>query len=224
MRRITIRVLEDRTRTTPSDQGFLKVRRLLLRNHYDDGTESAPYAYDVVDRTALDAVAMVLHADNPDNPRDPLVLMRTALRPPVGLRVGRDLPLPDTREHAQIWELPAGIIELGEHGVDGILRCAARETHEETGYHLDVTAFQMLGPPVFLTPGLCAEKVYFAQARIPDRDAVGHAALDGSPVEESATVEFWPLSVCLQRTRTGELEDAKTEVGLHRLAATLARA
>src|SRR5581483_5041032 len=52
-----IEIVEDRSATTPSDRGFLKVRRLRLRRR-TPGAEV--FAYDVVDRDALDAVVVAL--------------------------------------------------------------------------------------------------------------------------------------------------------------------
>ena len=86
--RVAIEIVADRTATSRADEGFLRVRRLSLRNRYDDGSHSAPYAYDCVERTAMDAVVIVLHTD------DGRVCLRSSIRPPVALRTGYALPAP----------------------------------------------------------------------------------------------------------------------------------
>ncbi len=217
-----IEIVDDRSSSVPSDGGFLKVRRLRLRTHYADGTSSEVFPYDVVDRKALDAVVMALYADREGAPGDPYVCIRSALRPPLALRRHRELVVPDPRPDVELWELPAGLIEDHEKGVEGVLACAARETHEETGFELPASEFTALGVPVFLSPGLCGEKIHIVCARVPDHRAKVHAAGDGV-LEARARVEWWPLSTCLERAAEGVIEDAKTELALHRLAARLAR-
>ncbi len=216
-----LEIVDDLGATTPSNRGFLKVRRLRLRAHYDDGRVTDPFPYDVVDRAALDAVCMVLWTDNPDAPHDPLVLVRTALRPPLLLRRARPMVVPDPRTELLLWELPAGLIEPDERGEAGVMDCAARETEEETGFALTPDAFRRLSVPVYLSPGLCAEKIHFVTAHIPDRGRVG-VATTSEVLEHSSECVWWPLSLCLQRCAEGVIEDAKTELGLLRFAAARA--
>lgn len=217
-----IEIVDDRSSSVPSDGGFLKVRRLQLRARYDDGTASEEFAYDVVDRKALDAVVMALFATRDEAPADPLVCVRSALRPPLALRRLRALVVPDPRPDVELWELPAGLIEEHEKGLAGVRACAARETHEETGFELPENAFETLGVPIYLTPGMCGEKVHVVCARVADPHAKVHAKEDGV-LEARAAVEWWPLSVCLARAAEGVIEDAKTELALHRLKARFTR-
>lgn len=217
-----IEIVDDRSSSVPSDGGFIQVRRLRLRSHYDDGAVSEEYPYDVVDRKALDAAVMVLYATRDEAPDDPLVCVRTALRPPLALRQTRALVVPDARADVELWEMPAGLIEAHEQGFDGVRACAARETLEETGFTLPASAFEALGVPVFLSPGLCGEKIHLLCARVPDPHAEVHAAGDGV-LEARARVVWWPLSQCLARAAEGVIEDAKTELALHRLKARIAR-
>jgi ADP-ribose pyrophosphatase len=217
-----IEIVDDRSSSVPSDGGFLKVRRLRLRTHYADGTSSEVFPYDVVDRKALDAVVMVLFALRDEAPGDPLVCVRSALRPPLALRRDRELVVPDPRPDVELWELPAGLIEAHEKGLDGVRACAARETHEETGFELPPNEFELLGVPVYLSPGMCGEKIHLVCARVPDPHAKVHAAGDGV-LEANATVAWWPLSTCFERAAEGVIEDAKTELALHRFKARLAR-
>jgi ADP-ribose pyrophosphatase len=217
-----IEIIDDRSSSIPSDGGFLKVRRLRLRSHYADGSVSEVYPYDVVDRKALDAVVVVLFAIRADAPTDPFVCVRSALRPPLALRGERDLVVPDPRSDVELWEMPAGLIEAHEKGFDGVRACASRETLEETGFEVAASEFELLGVPVFLSPGMCGEKIHIACARVADHRAAVNPAGDGV-LEVGAIVEWWPLSVCFARASDGVIEDAKTELALHRFKARLAR-
>jgi ADP-ribose pyrophosphatase len=219
---VDIEIVEDRTAQTPSDKGYLKVRRLTLRTRYADGTTSEAYRYDAVDRAALDAVVVLMWSAREGDPRDPLVCVRSQLRPPLLLRRGRALVVPDPRADLSLWELPAGLIEESERGEEGVLECARRETEEETGFALPRSEFSRLGAPVFLSPGLCAEKIHFVRVRVPDPTLAVEAKGDGV-VEAGSTVAWWPLSECLARAADGALEDAKTELALRRLQAELGR-
>jgi ADP-ribose pyrophosphatase len=216
---IEVVILEDRTAESRCDRGFLRLRRLVLKNRYPDGSESKPYPYDLVERDAIDAVVVLLHADG-EGGGEPRVCIRSSLRPPLALRPGYRLPLP-SEGTAVIWEVPAGLVEAGEEGMDGLRRCAARETLEETGLEVEPSAFAPLGPPVYLTPGVIAEQVHFLTARV-DPSLRGVPTEDGSPVEENAVVRFVPLGDALAACADGRIADSKTELGLRRLAEALA--
>ncbi|MBL8682779.1 MAG: NUDIX hydrolase [Myxococcales bacterium] len=210
---VAIEVLDDRTDSVGSGGGFIKVRRYTVRTR-GAREEGQPFAYDVVDRTALDAVIMVLYATDGAASDDPLVCVRSALRPPVGLRSGRWLAAPET-QGAMLWELPAGLIEPSESH-DPVRETASRETREETGYAVDASAFETLGAPVFLTPGLCAEKIHFVCAEV-DRDAPREVT-STEAVERGAECVWISLREALALAAEGVLCDAKTELGLRRLS------
>lgn len=218
---IELEVIEDRSHATPSDVGFLRVRRLTLRTHYEDGTQSEPYRYDVVDRDALDAVVMLLHSAREGHARDPWVCLRTALRPPLHLRRTHPKPVPDAHESPVIWELPAGLIEAGETGTRAVLETAARETEEEVGYALPPEAFEPLGVPVYLSPGMCGEKIHVVHAEVDRSRPCRPTATE--VVEKASRVEWWTLEDALARADDGTLEDCKTELALRRFHARLAR-
>jgi len=57
---IALEVVEDFSSTARCDEGFLQIRRLRCRNRRSDGTHSAIYRVDVVDRPKLDAVAVLI--------------------------------------------------------------------------------------------------------------------------------------------------------------------
>ena len=209
---VAIDVVADRTAETKSDQGFLKVRRLVLRNRPPGGAEpSRDYPYDCVEREATDAVGIVLYARAPDR-----ICLRSAIRPPLTLRPGYALPLPASGRPT-LFEIPAGLVEPDERGEEGLRRCAARETMEEVGLEIADSAFFLLGAGVFLSPGLSAEKLYFVAAEA-DPDAASAPTLDGSPVEEGAVVRWVTIDDALEACRAGTLEDANTEVAIRRLA------
>jgi ADP-ribose pyrophosphatase len=214
--RIAIEVLTDHSAELRGDEGFLRLRRVTVRNQRPDGTHSRPYRYDLVERDAMDAVAIMLVA--PDgNGGAPRVCLRSALRPPLAFRPGYALPVAESAPHPVVWEVPAGLVEPEERGDAGLRACAARETLEETGLTVAASSFRPLGPPVVLSPGVLAEKVHFLVAEV-DPDAAGVPTEDGSPVEADAVLCFVPLDVALAAVRDGRVGDVKTEVALRRLA------
>lgn len=211
--RIDVAVLEDRTAGSRCEEGFLRIRRLLLENNYDDGTKSAPYAYDLVERDATDAVAIVLFAGRGRTAR---ICLRSALRPPMTFRHSYALPLPEEPGGGVLWEIPAGLVEADEHGEAGLAECAARETLEEVGLELSPAAFSPLGGPAGLSPGVIGEKIHFLVAEV-DPAECGRPTEDGSPVEERAEVHFVSLPDAMTALRQGLIGDLKTEVGIRRL-------
>lgn len=217
--RLKVEVLEDRTSQTPSDQGFISVRRLTVEARFEDGRKSEPFRYDVADRAAIDAVIIALTASDLGHDEEPFVCLRTAMRPPVALRARRALPRPEAPT-ALLWELPAGLIEVDQPG-DAVRETAARECREETGYTVPSDQFEMLGAPVFLSPGLCAEKIYFVHAWIDRED---HRDVTATEVVEQASEIAWvPLGRALALAESGVIQDCKTELALRRLKDRLAQ-
>lgn len=210
---IHVELVEDRTPEQPA--GFLRLRRRLLRNRYPDGSASAPYEYDSVDRRATDAVVLVLRTD------DDRVLLRTSLRPPLAYRGELAVPV-DPVVDPVLWELPAGLVEPEEQGEEGLLACCVRETLEETGYVLAPDAFKPLGAPIFLSPGVLAERLYYFTARVMESER-GIPTEDGTPVESGGTVRFFTIDEAIAACDAGQLGDVKSEVGLRRLAARASR-
>lgn len=208
--RVRVEVLEDRSATSRCDQGFLTLRRLTLRHHWADGEASAPYAYDVVERAALDAVAIVLVCDG-------RVCLRSSIRPPLAFRTEYTLPIPDPDASASLWEVPAGLVELEERGLEGLARCAARETLEEVGLVVAPEAFAPLGPAACLSPGVLGEKLHFLVADV-DASRRGTPLEDGSPTEARAEVRFVAIEDALAACRDGRIADLKTETAIRRVA------
>lgn len=201
------------TQRTP--QGFLRLRCRSLRRRLSDGTLSEPFKYDTVEREFLDAVVIVLFRRSAAGVE---VCLRSQLRVPLLFRDQQHVPDPGCTR-AVLWELPAGLIEPGESGFEGVAHRASLETHEETGYRVAAERFRPLGPPALPTPGLVAEKFHFVQAELRDSDLGEAPAGDGHALEEGATLQFVELSAALRAADAGQLPDLKTELGLRRFAA-----
>ena len=94
---------------------------------------------------------------------------------------------------------------------------AQRELHEETGFALPADCLKSMGMPTYPCPGVIAEKQYFFMVDLTNQ-VRGVMSLDGSPLEAVGQVIALPLQVALLALDEGLLQDAKTEVGLTRLA------
>jgi len=212
----TIEVVEDRTSASRCDEGFLKLARLRLRNHYSDGTTSDVYPCDVVSRPGSDAVVAVLY--EVDAERRVHVLLRENTRPPIWLRRQRRFEHPDPREYDSILEVVAGLIEDGDGPGDaGLARRAALEAREEVGISAEAGAFVPIGGETFASPGTSDEKVYFCAGavKLDEREA---PTGDGSVMEEAGGAVLRELGEAIEACRRGEIPDMKTELALLRLA------
>lgn len=191
------------------------MRRARLRLRYPDGTVSAPFVYDTIHREALDAVVIAAHFRDDGGRR--WVYLRTAVRPPVRQRPMASRPFPERPSLGQLWELPAGLVEPDECSPDGVRRCAARELREELGFVVAPEQLVALGPSTFPLPGAVGERHYFFEIEV-DPAARRTPAEDGSVLERRAIIAAVPLADALRLVAAGRLEDAKTELGLRRLA------
>ncbi len=195
--------------------GFLRLRRHRLSVTYPDGSVSAPFTYDDVDRQALDAVVLAVHYLDAQGRR--WVHLRSALRPPVCLRRPESGSRPGEADTGRLWELPAGLIEPHERGPGGAAAAAARELEEELGYRVEAERFQPLGVSTFPSPGVIGERHHYLHVEVRP-EARGQPSLDGSALEQGGLVASVPLDTALALCRAGAFEDAKTELGLRRLA------
>jgi len=178
--RIEVELVRELSR---SAEGFLQVREVELRNRYEDGVTSAPYRYFRVERSRLDAGAIVLYRKGKAGLE---LVLRAQLRPPLSFRSEYDVPLPETENSAVQWELPAGLIEPGERGLSGLQVRAAAETLEEVGVVIGPERSCTLGPAASLCPGVNAEKIHFVSAEILDTDEWRVADGDGHVLESQA--------------------------------------
>ncbi len=205
--KVELEVVADRTVRT-DDRGFLKVRSVDLVAVRPDGTRSARFPYDVLDRNAIDAAIMVAHHVQDGRVH---VYLRSAVRPPLALRP-RD-PMPPT-----MWEVPAGLIEPEERPA----AAAARELEEELGFRVREEEMIPLGPQAYPAPGFIGELHYYFHVRV-DPKTRREPAGDGSPLEHGARIESVPLEEALEACRRGEVPDAKTELTLRRLVEVLGK-
>ncbi len=207
--------IEGETAPPPSQRGFVYVRHLKMRATFADGTVSEPFSYDCADRSRMDAVVVVPHYRSDDG--QVMVVLRSALRPPVFARPEDVRPVTEKDSLGELWEVPAGLVEASERSERGLRECAARELFEETGLEVAVDAVEPLGPSTFPTPGLIGERHFFFHARVDPKKRVPPPE-DGSTLEHAAALVDVTLEEALAGCRAGEVEDAKTELALRRLA------
>jgi ADP-ribose pyrophosphatase len=205
------------------DGGFLAIRRVRLRNVRADGSRSAVYLCDFLVRPkGIDAVVVAVYTRAGDG--RVRVLVRDGLRIP--LHIGRpqaECPIPDRRPYLFFREVVAGIVETDDHGEAGVRTRAAIEVEEEAGLRVRAEDVRLLGAGTFPSPGAMAEKFWLAAVEVADPAAAGHAAGDGSPMEEGAASEWLELDAAIAACVSGDIEDAKTELALRRLRDELAR-
>jgi ADP-ribose pyrophosphatase len=171
----------------------------------------------MVSRARQDAVAVVVWGRGGSGIE---VVLRENLRPPVYLRRHKTFVQPDARTFTLLGEIVAGLLEPGDEGPTGIERRAAIEVREEVGWDVTPEDVQPLGGPMFASPGITDEKVFFRHVEV-DLACRSTPTGDGSVMEQAGRVLVVPLAEALRRCREGEMPDMKTEVGLARLAALL---
>jgi len=199
-----------------AEGGFLKMRRLRLRNRRADGTLSDGYVCDGIARPyGQDAVIVCVFARRTDGGID--VLVREGLRPTVYF--GRDATvavLPEPAPAMFLTELVAGILEVEDRGEPGLRTRAAHETLEEGGFAVEPARVVILGGGMLPSPGCLVEKFYFTAVEV---DPTTQVALDGdgSPMEEGARTRWLELDAAIAACVRGEITDLKTELGLRRL-------
>ena len=209
---IELELIED---LSPPDQnGFLRLVRRRYRAKYPDGTLSAPFLYDAVDRNSLDAVVIVAHFLTAGG--ELRVFLRSSVRPPLTLRDRARSTLEGERFDGLLWELPAGMIEHAELSPAGVPRAAQRELLEELGFDVTLAALQPLGHSMFPVPGFCAERQFYFEVAVNPHKRQ-EPGLDGSALEHFGVVIDLPLSEALDWCRRGIIEDSKTELALRRL-------
>ena len=195
---------------------YLRLRRVHLRNQYEDGTLSAPYFCELVDRPnhGTDAVVVGLWRRNPHS-QTIEVLLRKGLRP--ALRFGRAAAHLAGFAHAVDIHVVARIeaAEEEDRGIVGIRRRAVAEAWEEAGVRLQESDLEFLGQRTFPSPGMTPEAFFLVCAEVKQEPLPPTG--DGSPMEQGALVRWLPLEQALLLCERGEIEDAKTELLLHRL-------
>jgi len=183
--------------------GFVDIRRYVLRAERNGGA-SSPFQYDIAERKALDAAVIVPHAliDGATH-----VYLRSSVRPPLALRAYAPF------HSGSLWELPAGLIEVGEEPQ----RAAQRELNEEVGFDVPLASLLSLGGLSSPAPALIGEIHHYFHVNVTGLSRTEPAG-DGSPLEEGARILCIRLADALRACRAGEVLDAKTELALRRLA------
>jgi ADP-ribose pyrophosphatase len=102
---------------------------------------------------------------------------------------------------AELWEVPAGMIESGEPP----LETAKRELIEETGYRAE--RWRALWS-IFTTPGFCNERIHFFVA---EGLSEGAAAPED---DERFELRVWDVEAAWQLVERDEVRDAKTQIAL----------
>ncbi len=196
--------------------GFLKLRRLRMRNQRDDGSLSEQYCCDSMARPyGQDAVVVAVFARTA---RGVEVLLRDGLRPPITLaRSPAAAPLPEDPPGLFVTELVAGIIETTDRGEAGLRARAAAEVHEEAGFVVDPAHVMLLGAGMLASPGTLVEKEYFTAVEVDPATQQPLLAGDGSPMEEGATTRWMGLDAAIAACVAGDIVDMKTEACLRRL-------
>lgn len=208
-------VVEDFTSTGRCDEGFLHVRRLRVRNLRADGSHSAIYRVDVIDRPRLDAVAVLVWRRGADGLE---FLTRQNLRPAAWFRHDKVPTVPDGRSHLFCEEIVAGLLEDHDSGEAGLRQRAAAEVYEEAGFEVDATNLELLGPPFFVAPGILSEKIFLLAVDVTGLTARA-APGDGSPLEEGGALAWRTQSSLQAALADGTIQDAKTELALSRFLA-----
>jgi ADP-ribose pyrophosphatase len=214
--KVTLELIEDQTPQQPP--GFCRLVRQRLSAHAPGHPSSKSFVYDWVERRALDAVVVAAYYFDAD--RVPWVYLRSATRPPVALRDPSRLPRAEGIRDEGLWELTAGLIEDDEESLEGTVQCACRELEEELGFTVDAAQMVRLGPSTLPAPGVIGERHFFFQVEV-DPSQRKPPSLDGSALEQLGAIIAVTLTDALLACREGEVEDAKTELGLRRLAEVL---
>jgi ADP-ribose pyrophosphatase len=220
--RLSIVAYESFAEESFGGEGYLRVRRVHLRNVRADGSRSRPYFCELVDRPRHGTDAVVVALWHRDEHGQVQVLLRAGLRPAIAFGRPRErLPVPDAGPYLLFTEVVAGILEEEDRGEEGIKQRAAIEAWEEAGLRVPAEHFERLGGKVFPTPGMAPECFHLLHAKVDPRSAEPPAG-DGSPMEEGCVLRYVPLGEALRMCDRGEIEDAKTELILRRLQARLA--
>jgi 8-oxo-dGTP pyrophosphatase MutT (NUDIX family) len=147
------------------------------------------------------------------------VLLRRGIRMPIWYDGVEGVPPGAPELHA---ELVAGIIETRDAtGEAGVRQRAADEALEEAGIKVSAADVELIGPASFATPGLNAERFYFAACDVTNAGPPIVPEGDGSPFEEGATLDWIDLDRGIDDSMTGRLADVKTELALRRLREVL---
>lgn len=173
-------------------KSIFTVNLYMVRKEHDDGTLFGEYERVNIDRG--EAVAMVLY----NSEKNTVILVRQ-------FRLAKYTKTGD----GMLWEIPAGMKESGEKPDE----VAIRETLEETGYRI---SNPRLLKKIILAPGVMNEYIYLFFAPVSDTQKInagGGLAEEGEHLE----VHEIPVKKSFEMIDKGEIDDAKTIIGLNEL-------
>ncbi len=192
---------------------FLSLKRMRVRNEYEDGHVSRSYDFEMVERRGIDSVALIPFRHTRGRV---WILIKAGFRPALFQRGLRRAPGEGIRPRSLTFEAVAGSLEPGEWTDAHIDRRALAGLGGETGFHAKPAALITLGAGFFPSHGQCTEKIHLRGVRL-DRRGQTPPRGDGS-VNESETWTLWVEALdLLGRCRKGEIEDPKVEIGVLRL-------
>ena len=186
-------------------ESFLRICKRDLKLIYENNEESKKFTLCSVERDKNDAVAIVAYTGNK-------ILLRSCIRP--ALKFGNFNALNEDNQ-GHHFEIPAGLIELDEIGIDGIFKAGSRELYEETGYDIPYTEFRFLGKRTFPAVGMSSERIFLLEV-----DITNHIPktpiTDGHPLEQYGKSILMDINEIKNKIKDGEIFDSKTEIGIYR--------
>ena len=196
-------------------KGFLKTVSHKVDFVFENG-ERDSMVVDSIERKSMDVVVIVPYYYKSDY--DMRVYLRSCIRPSLASREYNNTGRWDKhKENPIIWELPAGLIELEEIGINGVFSAALRELEEETGFSTDERwRTDIIGKPYFASIGCFAERLYTVMVDISGLN-IKKPTEDGSALEKYAVVEEVSLNDALDMIERGKIVDSKTILALYRL-------
>lgn len=209
-------------------QGFLGIDRRKVRIIYpvvnSRTIEDQFMTIDSVIRKCNDAVCIIAYFKLND---EVYIYLRSCLRPAAMLRdywTDSERLEPEERNGLSVnpgnlFELPAGLIDEYELGSNGPVSAAQRELLEEIGIDVNIDDLYYMGR-YFSSAGMCAERVYFYQVQV-DPFTEQIPGEDGSALEMGGEVIKIKLTDALKAINTEEILDAKTQMGIMKLAKKL---
>ena len=183
---------------------FASIKKIEVKAHYQNDEISEPFVVSLVDRKLFDGVAILAYTIENNNP---MIYLRSCVRPAAMLRSYEDSQLPEGQDVGNFYELPAGLIEEQEKGIDGIFSAASRELWEEVGIKVEPKKFKNLGTRIFPMSGLCAERIFFVLADVtglPLDEPPG----DGWYLEKYPSIQKISLIEAIKLSRQGYFPEA----------------
>ncbi|MFB3851062.1 MAG: hypothetical protein ACE14Q_03945 [Acidobacteriota bacterium] len=193
---------------------FLKHNLFSVMHLYSDGSKSKKYSYELVSRKGTDSVVVLLYFIRNG---EVFVGLKEEARLAKVLRNLENKQASFPIKDCYLLEAVAGSLEPNEKNLKQIKKRVKTETLEEAGYDVNIDNIISLGKPFFSSPGQSTEKIYPFAVKI-EKERHNKAIGDGSLLEkESGEIKFFPLKKAFKMIEQGRIEDAKTEISIHRL-------